>query len=366
MTQGDRLLCAWCGKPLSAVEIVLREHSGQSLGWHPQCAKQDPVSPGEWPWSRRVATVESRGTGRVGDAEWLAKHYARKLSVEARGAARPYYCSGCGKRHSETQLVRFSGRFICKDCVDLMAEIHSALAIPEEAIELRAAEAKKREQSCEKPWFDDDTTEQTETEEGNGWGHEFITISHTDPNMGAPRVLAQFRMPADRFLETRSRIYTNKTEAAAELAYLLVCRRHKLAAELRAIDEGIAALWSRVQKDDKGGVTAQGKEAWRDVPPIPRSQGEQLASSRKSLQSFLAEQFKSNFHRNVEEVMLETFPDGLFATLYVSGADSTDHNVWGVSMSSALADAGVEVNVVVRPESDRLWFRAQKDDKKEP
>ena len=101
-------------------------------------------------------------------------------------------------------------------------------------------------------------------------------------------------------------------------------------------------------------MTTHGKEAWREVPPIPRSQGEQLASSREALGTFLAARFKSTFRRNVEEVMFETFPDGLFATLYVSGADSTAHNVWGVSMSSALSDAGVEVNVVVRPESDRL------------
>ena len=101
-------------------------------------------------------------------------------------------------------------------------------------------------------------------------------------------------------------------------------------------------------------MTTRGSEAWRNVPPIPRSQSQQLAASRRSLGEFLTERFKNAFAREVEEVMFETFPDGLYATLYVSGARSTAHNVWAVSMSSALDDAGVEVHVVVRPASDRL------------
>lgn len=98
----------------------------------------------------------------------------------------------------------------------------------------------------------------------------------------------------------------------------------------------------------------QRHEAWRDVPPVPRSQAEQLAASRQSLREFLAEQFTAAFARTVDEVMFESFPDGLYATLYVSGATATSLNVWAVSMASALSDAGVEVHVVVRPSSDRL------------
>lgn len=106
-------------------------------------------------------------------------------------------------------------------------------------------------------------------------------------------------------------------------------------------------------------MTTQGRESWRNVPPVPRSLAEQLAASRKSLGDFLAERFESTFSRSVDEVMFESFPDGLYATLYVSGTDSTSHNVWAVAMASALSDAGVEVNVVVRPSSDRLEVAAR-------
>jgi hypothetical protein len=79
-----------------------------------------------------------------------------------------------------------------------------------------------------------------------------------------------------------------------------------------------------------------------------------LVASRRSLSDFLAERFRETFSREVDEVMFEAFPDGLYATLYVTGTDSTSHNVWAVSMASALSDSGVEVNVVIRPSSDRL------------
>lgn len=101
-------------------------------------------------------------------------------------------------------------------------------------------------------------------------------------------------------------------------------------------------------------MATHGRESWRNVPPVPRSLAEQLANSRGFLGDFLAERFQSAFSRSVDEVMFESFPDGLYATLYVSGADSTSHNVWAISMASVLSDAGVEVNVVVRPSSDRL------------
>jgi hypothetical protein len=101
-------------------------------------------------------------------------------------------------------------------------------------------------------------------------------------------------------------------------------------------------------------MTIRGREAWRRVPPVPRSQAEQLASSRHALGAFLTEQFERAFSRRIDEVMFETFPDGLYVTLYADGAGATSHNVWGVSMASALSDAGVDVHVVVRPSSDRL------------
>ena len=56
------------------------------------------------------------------------------------------------------------------------------------------------------------------------------------------------------------------------------------------------------------------------------------------------------FGHHVEEVVFDRFPDGL----YVVGRRATAHNVWRVAMSAALREVGVEVSVVVLPDSDRF------------
>ncbi len=98
----------------------------------------------------------------------------------------------------------------------------------------------------------------------------------------------------------------------------------------------------------------QQNEAWRNVAPVPRSVAEDLTRSRRELGQFLTARFTEAFGVHVEEVMFETFPDGLYATMYVAGRRATEHNVWAALVSSALRDAGVEVSVVVLPSSDRL------------
>jgi len=101
-------------------------------------------------------------------------------------------------------------------------------------------------------------------------------------------------------------------------------------------------------------MTEAAQEKWRNVRPLRRSEAEGLNVSRGALGQFLADQFEEAFGLKVDEVMFETFPDGLYATLYVEGAGATAHNVWAVAVASALSDAGVDVNVVVRATSDRL------------
>jgi hypothetical protein len=101
-------------------------------------------------------------------------------------------------------------------------------------------------------------------------------------------------------------------------------------------------------------MTAAAQEKWRNVRPLGRSEAEGLSASRRALGEFLIGEFVKAFDLRVDEVMFETFPDGLYATLYVDGAAVAAHNVWAVTMASALSDAGVDVNVVVRATSDRL------------
>lgn len=93
---------------------------------------------------------------------------------------------------------------------------------------------------------------------------------------------------------------------------------------------------------------------WKHVSPVSLSEGERLLSSRLALGEFLATRFQQVFDINVDEVLFETFPDGLYATLYVSESDIVAHNVWAVALASALSDAGVDVSIVVRSVSDRL------------
>lgn len=99
---------------------------------------------------------------------------------------------------------------------------------------------------------------------------------------------------------------------------------------------------------------SQGNERWRNVSPVPLARVRELAASRGALDEFLTEAFESTFSRSVDEVIFDSFPDGLGATMYVTGRDSRSHNVWAVKMASELSAAGVEVSVVVRPTSDRL------------
>lgn len=100
--------------------------------------------------------------------------------------------------------------------------------------------------------------------------------------------------------------------------------------------------------------SAQRDDAWRDVAAVPRSLVEDFVRSRRALGEYLSTRFTEAFGLHVDEVAFETFPDGLFATLYVAGKRATAHNVWAVAISAALREAGVEVSAVVLPSSDRL------------
>lgn len=64
----DRLLCAWCGRLLSAVEGTIHESRRvmQRWGWHPWCEDADPCTDMRVPWHERLATIAARGEGRIG------------------------------------------------------------------------------------------------------------------------------------------------------------------------------------------------------------------------------------------------------------------------------------------------------------
>jgi hypothetical protein len=101
-------------------------------------------------------------------------------------------------------------------------------------------------------------------------------------------------------------------------------------------------------------MTAATRERPTRVVPVRRSEAVRLATSRRTLSEFLVAHFEKAFGQRVDETMFETFPDGLCATLYVDGTCVPSHNLWGVNMASALSDAGVEVQVVVRSSSERF------------
>ena len=75
MAKGDRLLCALCGKPLSALEFIAHEWGGRRLCWHWDCyERDDDAGAGACDcdgrplitFGRRAEIVTARGDGRVG------------------------------------------------------------------------------------------------------------------------------------------------------------------------------------------------------------------------------------------------------------------------------------------------------------
>ena len=71
----ERLLCALCGEPLSALEYIGRERGDKRIGWHWDCYERDDEAgegadaPDGRPlltFARRAEIVAARGDGRVG------------------------------------------------------------------------------------------------------------------------------------------------------------------------------------------------------------------------------------------------------------------------------------------------------------
>lgn len=65
----ERLRCAWCGGPLSAVEMV--EHRSlrrrQRWGWHLECYEVDGAKDrSAASWETRAVMIAARGPGRIG------------------------------------------------------------------------------------------------------------------------------------------------------------------------------------------------------------------------------------------------------------------------------------------------------------
>lgn len=87
--------------------------------------------------------------------------------------------------------------------------------------------------------------------------------------------------------------------------------------------------------------------------PRARSEAEHLATSHRALGEFLAERFGNAFLRKVDEGMFEAFPDRSVRDALRERAEFDGIQCLG-RQASALADAGVDVDVVVCPSSDRL------------
>lgn len=97
-------------------------------------------------------------------------------------------------------------------------------------------------------------------------------------------------------------------------------------------------------------TTRETTETWRRVAPITKAEADQLVASRAYLGRYVSERFRQAFGHEVEDVTVETFPDGLLVTLLADIRSEVKYNVWAIALASAIADAGsaVPVNVVVR------------------
>lgn len=91
---------------------------------------------------------------------------------------------------------------------------------------------------------------------------------------------------------------------------------------------------------------------WRAIPAVPPGFAEAVKVSRAALSEYLADAFERAFGVRPDEIFYESFPEGTFAGLLTDGRLGTEHNVWAVMISTALRDAGVNVNVFVRARSE--------------
>ena len=86
---------------------------------------------------------------------------------------------------------------------------------------------------------------------------------------------------------------------------------------------------------------------WREIPPVPWDPGDVWLGACPTVTNYLMDSFEKAFGMRPVDVEYNRFPDGYYATLRIDGTLETDHNYWGMLVSSKLLRSGLDLAVSV-------------------
>ena len=94
-------------------------------------------------------------------------------------------------------------------------------------------------------------------------------------------------------------------------------------------------------------------ETWENLPPIPWDLEEVWLYSCPAVNEYLYDAFETAFGVRPFEARYRRFPDGAYVELLIDEDLISEHNVWGILMSTKLRRAGLDLSVSVRGRSLR-------------
>ncbi|MCC6526069.1 MAG: hypothetical protein IT373_25705 [Polyangiaceae bacterium] len=92
--------------------------------------------------------------------------------------------------------------------------------------------------------------------------------------------------------------------------------------------------------------------ARRPLSPVTKNEADRLLASRTALAQFVMTAFRDTFGADIDTVMFDAFPDGLWLTLVTPAAVRPAHNLWAMDLAEVLREASVPIHVVVRSQAD--------------
>ena len=88
-------------------------------------------------------------------------------------------------------------------------------------------------------------------------------------------------------------------------------------------------------------------ETWENLPPIPWDLEEVWLYSCPTVTDYLYDAFETAFGVRPVDAWYKRFPDGAYVQLQIDEKLISEHNMWGVLMSTKLRRAGLDLSVSV-------------------
>ena len=92
-------------------------------------------------------------------------------------------------------------------------------------------------------------------------------------------------------------------------------------------------------------------ETWRNPPPIPWDLEDVWLYSCPAVTEYLYDAFEGAFGVRPFDAEYRKFPGGAYVELQIDEELETEHNVWGIIVSTKLRRAGLDLSVSVRGRS---------------